>query len=223
MTIGRQIGEVIHLHEGVSWGEALRRAEELLTMVGIPDAKRRVREFPHSLSGGMRQRVVIAMALACNPKLLIADEPTTALDVTIQAQVLDLIRDLKNRYSAAIVLITHDLGVVAEMAERVIIMYAGQKVEEAPVESIFRNSRHPYTRALLAAVPILGSSLAGGARSRLAEIPGTVPRSVPAVGCPFAERCSMTLDICRTKTPVLENYEPRHLVACHRSHEEMIP
>ena len=223
MTVGRQIGEIVRLHEGVSRSESLRRAEELLTMVGISDAKQRLKEFPHRLSGGMRQRVVIAMALACNPKLLIADEPTTALDVTIQAQVLDLIRDLKDRYSAAIVLITHDLGVVAEMAERVVIMYAGQKVEEASVEGIFTNARHPYTRALLAAVPVLGSSLHGGARSRLAEIPGTVPRSVPAVGCAFAERCSMAIDVCRTRTPQLEDYQPKHVVACHRSHEEMVP
>ncbi|MBN8908771.1 MAG: ABC transporter ATP-binding protein, partial [Rhodospirillales bacterium] len=171
LTVGRQIGETLQLHQGMNAREAEKRAIEMLTLVGIPAPARRVREYPHQLSGGMRQRVMIAMALACNPKLLIADEPTTALDVTIQAQILDLMRDLKTRMGSAIMLITHDLGVVAEMAERVVVMYAGRKVEEAPVREIFARPMHPYTRGLLGAVPILGSSLHGDARSKLAEIP----------------------------------------------------
>src|SRR5580704_13267542 len=173
LTIGRQIGEAVRLHEGLSKREARQRSIEMLALVGIPEAARRIGEYPHQLSGGMRQRVVIAMALACNPRLLIADEPTTALDVTIQAQILELMRDLKRRVGAAIMLITHDLGVVAEMAERVIVMYAGRKVEEAPVDEIFARPMHPYTRGLLGAVPKLGSSLVGG-ETRLAEIPGVV-------------------------------------------------
>src|SRR5580693_9462738 len=174
LTIGRQIGEAFRLHEGLSRREARQRSIEMLELVGIPEAARRIGEYPHQLSGGMRQRVVIAMALACNPRLLIADEPTTALDVTIQAQILELMRELKRRVGAAIMLITHDLGVVAEMAERVIVMYAGRKVEEAPVDKLFAAPRHPYTRGLLGAVPKLGSSLAGS-ETRLAEIPGVVP------------------------------------------------
>ena len=159
LTIGRQIGETVRLHEGLDARKAEARAVEMLTLVGIPAPARRVREYPHQLSGGMRQRVMIAMALACNPKLLIADEPTTALDVTIQAQILDLMRDLKHRLGSAILLITHDLGVVAEMAQRVVVMYAGRKVEEGPVDAIFADPQHPYTRGLLGAVPKLGSSL----------------------------------------------------------------
>ena len=159
LTIGRQIGETLRLHQGMNARQAEARAVDMLTLVGIPAPGRRVREYPHQLSGGMRQRVMIAMALACNPKLLIADEPTTALDVTIQAQILDLMRDLKTRLGSAIMLITHDLGVVAEMAQRVVVMYAGRKVEEAPVNEIFANPQHPYTRGLLGAVPKLGSSL----------------------------------------------------------------
>ena len=164
----------------------------MLTLVGIPAPARRVKEYPHQLSGGMRQRVMIAMALACNPRLLIADEPTTALDVTIQAQILDLMRDLKTRLGSAIMLITHDLGVVAEMAERVIVMYAGRKVEEAPVNEIFARPLHPYTRGLIGAVPRLGSSLRDGGRGRLAEIAGLVPSlRQRIVGCPFAGRCDI--------------------------------
>src|SRR5579875_3730699 len=176
LTVGRQIGETLRLHQGLSGRDAERRSVEMLDLVGIPEARRRVREYPHQLSGGMRQRVMIAMALACNPKLLIADEPTTALDVTIQAQILDLMFDLKRRLGSAIMLITHDLGVVAEMAERVVVMYAGRKVEEAPVREIFAHPLHPYTRGLLGAVPKLGSSLrSNDARSKLTEIPGLVP------------------------------------------------
>src|SRR6266446_3545876 len=159
LTVGRQIGETLRMHQGLDKPAALARAIEMLILVGIPEPARRVREYPHQLSGGMRQRVMIAMALACNPKLLIADEPTTALDVTIQAQILQLMLDLKRRVGAAIILITHDLGVVAEIAERVMVMYAGRKVEEAPVAELFRSPRHPYTQGLLGAVPKLGSSL----------------------------------------------------------------
>jgi peptide/nickel transport system ATP-binding protein len=164
----------------------------------------------------MRQRVMIAMALACNPRLLIADEPTTALDVTIQAQILDLMRDLKTRLGSAIMLITHDLGVVAEMAQRVVVMYAGRKVEEAPVNELFARPMHPYTRGLLGAVPKLGSSLDEGGRTRLAEIAGLVPSlRKPIVGCAFAGRCSMVTDFCRKVAPAIELKAPRHSVACH--------
>jgi peptide/nickel transport system ATP-binding protein len=222
LTIGRQIGETLRLHQGLSPREAEQRAVAMLALVGIPEPARRVREYPHQLSGGMRQRVMIAMALACNPKLLIADEPTTALDVTIQAQILDLMRDLKHRMGSAIMLITHDLGVVAEMAERVVVMYAGRKVEEAPVRAIFAHPRHPYTKGLLGAVPKLGSSLAedaaGQGRGRLAEIPGLVPSlRKPIVGCPFAGRCPDVTDICRQVAPAVEAKAPSHLVACHHA------
>ena len=194
LTVGRQIGETLRLHQRLSNAQAEERAVEMLRLVGIPEPGRRAREYPHQLSGGMRQRVMIAIALACNPKLLIADEPTTALDVTIQAQILDLMRDLKTRVGAAIVLITHDLGVVAEVAERVVVMYAGKKVEEAPVGALFRSPRHPYTQGLLGSVPKLGSSLTGET-SRLAEIPGLVPslkQKIP--GCVFASRCPKATD-----------------------------
>ncbi|MBV9734888.1 MAG: ABC transporter ATP-binding protein [Acidisphaera sp.] len=216
LTVGRQIGESLRLHQGLSTRQAEQRAIEILAMVGIPAPARRVREYPHQLSGGMRQRVMIAIALACNPKLLIADEPTTALDVTIQAQILDLMRDLKARVGAAIMLITHDLGVVAEMAERVVVMYAGRKVEEAAVTEIFANPQHPYTRGLLGAVPRLGSSLAPGGRGKLAEIRGQVPSlRAPIVGCPFAGRCPDVTDFCRAVAPAVEAKAPGHLVACH--------
>jgi len=216
LTIGRQIGESLRLHEGLSAKDAEQRAVEILTLVGIPAPQRRVREYPHQLSGGMRQRVMIAIALACNPKLLIADEPTTALDVTIQAQILDLMRDLKTRLGSAIVLITHDLGVVAEMAQRVVVMYAGRKVEEGTVEEIFARPLHPYTRGLLGAVPILGTSLLSTGRSKLTEIPGQVPslRS-QIVGCAFAGRCSIAVDACRTIAPAVEQKRPGHFAACH--------
>jgi peptide/nickel transport system ATP-binding protein len=217
LTVGRQIGETLRLHQGLSAAAAIQRAVEMLELVGISAAKRRVKEFPHQLSGGMRQRVMIAMALACNPKLLIADEPTTALDVTIQAQILDLMRDLKVRLGSAIMLITHDLGVVAEMAQRVVVMYAGRKVEEAPVGEIFARPLHPYTRGLLGAVPRLGSSLGmNEGRTKLAEIPGLVPSlRQRIVGCPFAGRCPMVTDHCRKVAPAVEAKAPGHLVACH--------
>jgi peptide/nickel transport system ATP-binding protein len=220
LTVGRQIGETLRLHQGLDKQSALARAIEMLTLVGIPEPVRRVREYPHQLSGGMRQRVMIAMALACNPKLLIADEPTTALDVTIQAQILQLMLDLKRRVGAAIVLITHDLGVVAEIAERVMVMYAGRKVEEAPVAELFRSPRHPYTQGLLGAVPRLGSSLTGAAR-RLAEIPGQVPSLKKRIeGCVFAGRCSLATDLCHQVAPGLEEKGPRHIAACHYARKE---
>src|ERR671926_45494 len=215
LTVGRQIGETLRLHQGLGRREAEERAVEMLTLVGIPEPRRRVREYPHQLSGGMRQRVMIAIALACSPKLLIADEPTTALDVTIQAQILDLMRDLKRRVGAAIILITHDLGVVAEIATRVMVMYAGRKVEEAPVKQLFRAPRHPYTQGLLGALPKLGSSLSGETR-RLAEIPGQVPDlRKPIIGCVFAGRCALATDLCRQYAPGLEEKGPRHVAACH--------
>ena len=216
LTIGRQIGESLRLHEGLSAKEAEARAVDILTLVGIPAPARRVREYPHQLSGGMRQRVMIAIALACNPKLLIADEPTTALDVTIQAQILDLMRDLKTRLGSAIVLITHDLGVVAEMAQRVVVMYAGRKVEEGSVEAIFGNPLHPYTRGLLGAVPKLGASLEAEGRSKLTEIPGQVPSLRRRIeGCAFAGRCVMATESCRSIAPAVEEKRPGHFAACH--------
>jgi len=220
LSVGRQIGETLRLHQGLSAKEAEERAIDMLNLVGIPEARRRVREYPHQLSGGMRQRVMIAIALACNPKLLIADEPTTALDVTIQAQILDLMRDLKHRVGAAIVLITHDLGVVAEVAERVVVMYAGKKVEEAPVNALFRNPRHPYTQGLLGSVPKLGSSLTGE-ETRLAEIPGLVPSLKRKIeGCVFASRCPHATDLCRAFAPALEAKAEGHVAACHYATRE---
>ena len=215
LSVGRQLRETLRVHEGLERQAADARAEEMLALVGIPEARRRLSEFPHQLSGGMRQRVMIAIALACSPKLLIADEPTTALDVTIQAQILDLMRNLKHRVGAAIVLITHDLGVVAEVAERVMVMYAGRKVEEAPVAELFRSPRHPYTQGLLGAVPKLGSSLAGES-TRLAEIPGLVPSLKSRIqGCVFAGRCARATDVCRSVAPALALKAPGHVAACH--------
>jgi peptide/nickel transport system ATP-binding protein len=215
LTVGRQIRETLRLHQGLDKEAAEARAVEMLTLVGIPEPARRVSEYPHQLSGGMRQRVMIAISLACNPRLLIADEPTTALDVTIQAQILQLMLDLKLSVGAAVILITHDLGVVAEVAERVMVMYAGRKVEEAPVAELFRAPLHPYTRGLLGAVPKLGSSLTGAAR-RLAEIPGQVPGLKQRIeGCAFAGRCSLATDLCREVAPGLEEKSQHHLAACH--------
>jgi peptide/nickel transport system ATP-binding protein len=222
LTVGRQLGETLRLHQGLDRAAAEERSIGMLNLVGIPEARRRVAEYPHQLSGGMRQRVMIAMALACNPKLLIADEPTTALDVTIQAQILDLMRDLKRRVGAAIVLITHDLGIVAEVAERVMVMYAGRKVEEAPVRELFRAPKHPYTQGLLGAVPKLGSSLSG-TQTRLAEIPGLVPSLKERIdGCVFASRCPLATDLCRQFAPALEPKAPRHVAACHYAAKEAI-
>ncbi|HEY8611892.1 MAG TPA: ABC transporter ATP-binding protein [Roseomonas sp.] len=222
LTVGRQIGETLRLHQGLDKQQAEQKSIEMLKLVGIPAPERRVREYPHQLSGGMRQRVMIAMALACNPKLLIADEPTTALDVTIQAQILDLMRDLKHRVGAAIVLITHDLGVVAEVAERVIVMYAGRKVEEGRVGDLFNDPKHPYTQGLLGAVPKLGSSLTGE-ETRLAEIPGLVPSLKERIdGCVFASRCPKVTDLCRAVAPALEPKAPNHVAACHYAEKELM-
>ncbi|MGX8014270.1 ABC transporter ATP-binding protein (plasmid) [Mesorhizobium sp. ORM8.1] len=217
MSVGRQIGEPLRLHRKMSKAQARIGSAELLSLVGIPEPQRRLKEYPHQLSGGMRQRVMIAMALACSPKLLVADEPTTALDVTIQAQVLELIRDLKSRIGSAIIMITHDLGVVAEVADRVVVMYAGYKVEEASVASLFRTPLHPYTIGLLNAVPKLGAS-ASGRESRLAEIPGSIPSTSALIkGCVFAGRCPRATDICLTVAPPLEEKRPDHQVACHHA------
>lgn len=221
-TIGQQIGESVRLHENASRGAARDRAIEMLRLVGIPSPEQRVDEYPHQLSGGMRQRAMIAIALACNPALLVADEPTTALDVTIQAQILDLMQDLRSKVGSAVMLITHDLGVVAEFAERVLVMYAGRKVEEARVDDLFRTPRHPYTQGLLNAVPKLGSSLSASGSVRLAEIPGRVPDlSKPLQGCAFAERCPLAQDVCRRIDPALEAKAPGHLAACHFSPREV--
>jgi peptide/nickel transport system ATP-binding protein len=222
LTIGRQIREPLRLHQRLDRAAAEKRAVEMLALVGIPEPQRRVNEYSHQMSGGMRQRVMIAMALACNPKLLIADEPTTALDVTVQAQILDLMRELKQRVGAAIMLITHDLGVVAEVAEHVVVMYAGRKVEEAPARQLFAHPRHPYTQGLLGAVPKLGSSHTGD-EQRLAEIPGLVPSLKNRIqGCVFASRCPRATDICRQAAPKLQDKAPGHWVACHHAAWETV-
>ncbi|MBY0321124.1 MAG: ABC transporter ATP-binding protein [Reyranella sp.] len=216
LTVGTQIAENVVRHLGVSWSAARDRAREMLDLVRIADAKRRLDEYPHQLSGGMRQRVMIAMALSCDPQVLIADEPTTALDVTIQAQILDLMIELKEKTGTAIVLITHDLGVVAETTERVVVMYAGRKVEEAPVEALFENPLHPYTRGLMRAIPRLDVEAdAAGTRPRLQEIPGLVPiLTQPIVGCAFAARCELATDRCRVTAPPFVGAGDGHTVAC---------
>ena len=219
LTIGHQVAEALVVHRGMSKEQAAQRMIELLRLVKMPEAERRASQYPHQLSGGMRQRVMIAMALACEPRLLIADEPTTALDVTIQAQILELMRELQQKTGAAIVLITHDLGVVAEMAERVVVMYAGRKVEEATVLELFSHPRHPYTRGLLHSIPKLGARhREDGRRTRLAEIAGTVPSlSEPIVGCAFAPRCRYAVARCRSESPPLEEKALGHLAACWES------
>jgi len=212
-TVGRQIDEVLRRHEGMSRAEARTRTVELLDLVGIPVPDRRAGEYPHQLSGGMRQRVMIAMAVACNPKVLIADEPTTALDVTVQAGILDLVRELRDRLGTAILLITHDLGVVADVAERVVVMYAGQKVEEAPVDDLFEHPQHPYTQGLLGAIP--GAASKGGQGRRLQEIPGLVPTlTAPPDHCVFADRCPRADDRTRSELPELREILPDHLMRC---------
>ena len=214
-TIGHQIGEALELHQGMDRRRATARAIEMLQLVKIPEPERRVRQYPHELSGGMRQRVMIAMALSCNPKLLIADEPTTALDVTIQAQILDLMRELKAKTGAAIILITHDLGVVAEMAQRVVVMYAGRKVEEAPVDALFARPLHPYTKGLLGSIPRLAEAAEAGGRKRLVEIPGMVPSLKEEVpGCLFTPRCPHATARCAAEYPPLEEKGAGHWVAC---------
>jgi peptide/nickel transport system ATP-binding protein len=212
-TIGEQIAEVIRLHEQVGRREALARTIELLRLVRIPTPERRVNDYPHQFSGGMRQRVMIAMALSCNPKLLIADEPTTALDVTIQAQILDLLGEMKERFGMAVMLITHAMGVVAETAQRVVVMYAGKVVEEAPVGKLFGAPRHPYTQGLIRSIPRL--DLAAKRKTRLEAIAGVVPSLLePAPGCRFAARCKHARAICTEATPPLREVEPGHKVAC---------
>jgi peptide/nickel transport system ATP-binding protein len=215
LTIGRQITETLRVHRGMDAQAADARALECLRQVRIPEPERRMKQYPHELSGGMRQRVMIAMALACGPRLLIADEPTTALDVTIQAQILDLMRLLREETGASIVLITHDLGVVAEMAHRVVVMYAGRKVEEAPVEGLFERPLHPYTRGLLGSMPHLGDSLVQEKRLRLVEIPGMVPSlREETPGCLFAPRCPHATARCRAEVPTMQEYLPGHGAAC---------
>jgi peptide/nickel transport system ATP-binding protein len=210
LTIGRQITESLVLHQGLGREAATARAAEMLRLVHMSEPERRLRQYPHELSGGMRQRVMIAMALSCNPKVLIADEPTTALDVTIQAQILELIRELKEKLGTAVILITHDLGVIAETAQRVVVLYAGRKVEEAPVAALFARPLHPYTRGLMQAVPTLE-----GEGGRLAEIPGMVPSLREAMpGCSFAPRCNYASERCRGEAPPVEEAEPGHFVAC---------
>ena len=213
MTIGDQIAEALRRHRSLSRAQARARAAELLDMVRIPDPARRADAFPHQLSGGMRQRAMIALALACEPAVLVADEPTTALDVTIQAQVLDLIRDLQRRMGTALVLITHDLGVVAEMADRVVVMYAGRCVEEAPAEALFDRPRHPYTAALMRATPHLRDAAAG--EGALQEIAGAVPApwDMPR-GCAFAPRCAQAMARCAIDAPPLATRAPGHRAAC---------
>ena len=214
LTIGYQIAETVRRHQRASRKAARARAVEMLDLVRIPEPRRRAGEFPHQLSGGMRQRAMIAMALCCDPRLLIADEPTTALDVTIQAQVLELIQDLQERLGTATMLITHDLGVVAETAQRVIVMYAGRKIEEAPVAELFARSAHPYTRGLLASVPRLPGA-GGGRGERLQEISGIVPALAEArVGCAFAPRCASATPRCERESPRLREIGRAHQVAC---------
>ena len=222
LTIGSQIAEVVLLHENVGRQQAWDKAIEMLRITRIPEPEQRAKEYPHQLSGGMRQRAMIAMALACNPKVLIADEPTTALDVTIQAQILDLIIDLQHKLGTAVILITHDLGVVAEVAQRVIVMYAGRKVEEAPVEELFARPQHPYTHGLMASIPRLTLMRGEPASNteRLQEIPGMVPAlsNLPP-GCVFAPRCAHAEQRCRDAYPPYEEKRPGHWAACWRSHE----
>jgi peptide/nickel transport system ATP-binding protein len=211
LTVGEQIAEVVRVHTRASRHEAWEQAVAMLAQVGIADAPARAKQYPHELSGGMRQRVMIAMALVLSPKLVIADEPTTALDVTIQAQILDLLRELRARTGMALLLITHDLGVVAEMAARVLVMYAGRVVEEAPVDALFANPAHPYTEGLLAAMPRLGD-----ARTRLSTIAGTVPAptALPS-GCTFRDRCPQAFERCAREEPVLHQVGVAHRARCH--------
>ena len=212
-TVGEQIAESVRLHEGLSRKDALDRAVEMLRLVRIPTAERRVMDYPHQFSGGMRQRVMIAIALACNPKLLIADEPTTALDVTIQAQILDLMQELKDRLGMAVMLITHAMGVVAEVAQKVVVMYAGQVIEEASAEDLFAHPRHPYTQGLIRSIPRIDTAAVH--KVRLEAIPGTVPKLInPGPGCRFAGRCKHAMPACSTATPPLREVTPGHKVAC---------
>ena len=222
LTIGSQIAEAVLLHEKVGSRQAWQKAVDMMRLAQIPEPEQCANEYPHQLSGGMRQRAMIAMALACNPKVLIADEPTTALDVTIQAQILEIILDLQRKLGTAVILITHDLGVVAETAQRVVVMYAGRKVEEAPVQELFAHPQHPYTHGLMGSIPRLPSMRGekAGAVGRLQEIPGTVPAlsNLPS-GCVFAPRCAHAQDRCRSQYPTFEQKRPGHWAACWRSRE----
>jgi oligopeptide/dipeptide ABC transporter ATP-binding protein len=216
-TVGNQIAEAIVVHQKRSWRKAMADAVELMRTVAIPDPERRVHDYPHQMSGGMRQRVLIAMALSCNPALIIADEPTTALDVTIQAQILELLDHLRRERSLAVLLITHDLGVVAEMADRVSVMYTGRIVEEAPVQALFHDPKHPYTAALLRSLPVPGREPATGRRRRLPAIHGTVPNlSALPPGCNFAPRCPEVFDACRLRNPPLFPVAAGRAVACEK-------
>ncbi|SCB44751.1 peptide/nickel transport system ATP-binding protein [Bradyrhizobium shewense] len=214
LTVGEQIAESLRRHEAVTRKQALDRTIEMLKLVQIPNAEGRVHNYPHQFSGGMRQRVMIAMALACKPKLIIADEPTTALDVTIQAQILDLLQDMKERFGMAVMLITHAMGVVAETAQRVVVMYAGKVVEEAPVDDLFGNPGHPYTQGLIRSIPRI--DLDSEHKTRLEAIGGSVPILInPPVGCRFAPRCKFAMNVCTEKEPLLREIAPGHRMACH--------
>ena len=216
MTVGKQIEEVFVGRKGMTRAEVRERALEILRLVGINEPERRYKQYPHELSGGMRQRVMIAMALACNPKVIIADEPTTALDVTIQAQILDLLRNLKDRINSSIMLITHDLGVIAEMADYVVVMYAGRVVEKGTAQEIFANPAHPYTIGLMASKPIVGKKV-----DRLYSIPGKVPNPVNMPNyCYFKDRCEMALPCCDGEYPCEISLSPTHKVSCYRYYEE---
>jgi oligopeptide transport system ATP-binding protein len=212
LTIGKQIGEAMMFHHGFTREQAERRTIELLNLVGIPNPEQRIKEYPHQFSGGMRQRAMIAMALSCTPDILIADEPTTALDVTIQAQIVDLTKRLQSELGMAVIWITHDLGVIAELADRVVVMYAGYIVEETDVFQLYANPLHPYTLSLLKSLPRVDSSRAG---ERLATIPGFPPDGITVLpGCPLAPRCRFAVDRCMRENPQLEYFEADHKVAC---------
>ena len=212
-TVGEQIAEVVRRHEGLSRRAAQEKAVQMLRLVQIPNPEQRLHDYPHQFSGGMRQRVMIAMAISCSPKLLIADEPTTALDVTIQAQILELLADMKSRFGMAIMLITHAMGVVAETAQRVVVMYAGRVIEEAPVEQLFANPRHPYTQGLIRSIPRIDKAATG--KARLEAIPGVVPSLInPPPGCRFAPRCRFAMPACREAIPPLREVGAGHKVAC---------
>ncbi|WGR95892.1 ABC transporter ATP-binding protein [Bradyrhizobium sp. ISRA443] len=214
LTIGEQIAESLRRHEALNKKQALERTIDMLKLVQIPNAEGRVHHYPHQFSGGMRQRVMIAMALACRPKLVIADEPTTALDVTIQAQILDLLQDMKERFGMAVMLITHAMGVVAETAQRVVVMYAGKVVEEAPVDELFSEPRHPYTQGLIRSIPRI--DLDAEHKTRLEAIGGSVPILInPTRGCRFAPRCRYAMSICTEQEPRLREIAPGHRMACH--------
>lgn len=215
MTVGKQIAESLIIHRGMNKAEAMKEAIKMLDLVNIPNADKRAHQYPHEFSGGMRQRAMIAIALACNPKILIADEPTTALDVTIQAQIMDLIGDLQKKLGTAVILITHDLGVVADTADRIQVMYAGQVIERGTVEEIFANPQHPYTWALLQSVPRLETKN----KDTLYALNGTPPDLVkPPVGCPFAARCEYCMQICLEEMPEVTNLENDHQVLCWLKH-----